>query len=247
MTNTYSVLNTIAAAGADITLVGRKLNVAITAATGSGQFPTMDYINIEEESTVAAAAEVLRAQDVSYTFANNTIYKFAITQVLNGINQTAFITYESDSNATDLEVATALVAQINAHTELGVSASGLASPITVTAVTGTPVFSIQGISNVTVAAASPVGTVAQGQGADLVAAGITGALAGSAYSQYVFTYGSNGGTQMGNATVNGGNIHTLYVDEGALNFADFNTAMGERLSAFIPLTTDADPAAVAVD
>lgn len=245
MTNTYSVLNTIAALGADITLVGRKLNVAITSATGSGTFPTIDYLFINDEVTTAAATEVLQVSTETFVAANSTTYKFVITQIVGGETKTASISYTSDTTATAAEIRTALVDAVNAHTELGVTATGAASVVTLTAVTGTPVFTVQAVSNIT-HATTVAGVFAQGQGADLLAAGIVGVNSGDAYRQYAFFYSTDAGVQMATATLNGGNIHTLYVNEGAANFAAFNTAMGERMNAFIPATTNADPEAVAV-
>lgn len=245
MTNTYSVLNTIAAAGADLTLVGRKLNVAITPSTGSGVFPTIDYVFINDEVTIAANAEVLQVSTETFVAANSTTYKFAIAQLVGGELKFATITYTSGSSATAAEIRDALAAEVNAHTELGIVATVAGSVVTLTAVAGTPVFTVQAISNITHATTTP-GEFAAGVGADLLADGIVGVLSGSNYSQYVFTYAAAAGVQMATETQNGGNVHTLYVDEGATNFAAFNTKMGEYMNAYVAGTTDANPEAVAV-
>jgi len=244
--NTYSVLNTIAALAADITLVGRKLNVAITSVTGTPTFPTLDYINIVDEKTQAAVTEVLQTETITYVAANATKYRFSITQMVDGVLQSAIITYDSDASGTDAEIGQAIVDQVNAHTELRVTASNPASPVLLTAQAGYPTFTVAGATNVT-PLVTLAGVAAQGQGTTLAANGIVGAEAGQVYTKYEFSYNSDAGVQMQSSTLNGGNTHTLYVKEGAANFAAFNTRMGEVVNAFLAGTTDADPAAVAVN
>lgn len=139
---TTSVLNTIAASSADITLVARKLNVAITSITGSGQFPTLDYPNIISATVSPSITETLHVTRVGFTFANNTVYSFTINQVVDGQVISKFVTYTSDATATNTEISTALAASF-ANTALKVTVTGGAvAYVTVTALAGYPTFQV---------------------------------------------------------------------------------------------------------
>lgn len=329
MTNTYSVLNTVAATAGDISLSARVLNVAITSSTGTPTFPVaMKYPRIESIQVVPSLVETLAVKTVTYTAAASTYYAFNLIQAGQPPLLVRFTT--GLVGTADADTATAIKSQINAVTSIyGVVASGTASPVTLTGVAGTPLFTATNVSNTTIAAsmagvsiasctgATPTvcttgsahglvtgqtitivsadntklasGTyrvgvlstttyhlwnaygdaiaatatttatvvvaaqISQGVGATIAAAGITGATSGTQYTQYIFGYNQDAGVQMGSFTLNGGNVHTLYVAEGVTttvdkgtNFGNFDQRMREVASNFVASATTADPQSLAV-
>lgn len=138
-----SILNSFTASGADITLVSRKLNVAITASTGTGSFPTLNYPNIVTAVVSPAVTETLYSTRVGWTSASSTVFGFTVNQMVNGLLLSKPAFYTSDSTATDTEIGTALAGMF-ANTSLGVTVTYVAANayVTVTAVTGTPTFTI---------------------------------------------------------------------------------------------------------
>lgn len=154
-TNTNNaVLNTVAATAGDITLAARKLNVAITTSTGSGAFPTMDYRFIESIRIQPSLVETLKVSTITFTAASNTDYSFSVTQAqtATGSPVTVMARYTSDSSGTAAEIAAGLNANINANSgALGVTISGASTTLTLTAVAGTPLYTVTAIENTTYA------------------------------------------------------------------------------------------------
>lgn len=226
MENTNSLINTVAALGVDITYSNGNLNIAVD----SGTFPQMYVPQIESFTKITGVAETSQTSTVTYTVANSTTYEFTITQDVNAPNQapvTYTATYTSDASATGAEIATNLVNQINAQTGdtgIKVTASGAASPLTLTADAGFPFFTAAAVSNVTIAA-GVTGVAAKGIGADLITAGVAGAVAGTTYTTYIFDFYSNQPAQMG-AELNAGlNTMTLYVNQGDADFTQFDALL----------------------
>jgi hypothetical protein len=226
MENTNSLINTVAALGADITYSNGNLNIAVD----SGTFPQMFVPQVDSFTKITGVAETSQTSTVTYAVANSTTYELVITQSINAPNQapaTYTASYTSDANATDAEIATNLVNQINAQTgETGikVTASGAASPLTLTADAGFPFFTASAVSNVTIAA-GVTGVAAKGIGADLVTAGVAGAVVGTTYTTYIFDFYSNQPAQMG-AELNAGlNTMTLYVNQGDADFGLFDAQL----------------------
>jgi hypothetical protein len=172
MTNSYSVLNTVAATAGDISVAGRKLNVAITASTGTPSFPTMDYRYIESINFQPAVLEQLQISWITFTPAANTTYQFEVTQATPIVSTTTTVpatlptfnpsspvsvisVYTSDAAGTDAAIQAGLAANINANSAvLGVVATTSAGKIILTAVTGTPTFNVAAGTNTTLAAAA---------------------------------------------------------------------------------------------
>lgn len=154
MQNTYSVLNTVAATAGDISLSARILNVAITSTTGTPGFPSgLKYPNIDSIQVIPSLVETVMVKTVTYTAAANTTYSLTITQSINGVSYSFPIIYNSDAGGVDATIATALKTAINANSSIhGVVASGTVSPLTLTAQTGTPLFTATNVSNTTIAA-----------------------------------------------------------------------------------------------
>lgn len=212
---TSSVLATLQAAAADISVSGHKLSI-----TG---VPTLDYRKIESMSTgfVASVAEVLQITTVTPTAANNTTFSLYLTQFVNGVWVTGYLTHTTDaSGQTATDICNALRAQLLAQSTFKITGSGAATLI-LTAQAGYPIFLAQNISpsTTTVVTGTP-GVKSRGTYADLVAAGVTGATAGATYSQIPITFVELEGSLMGN-TESSQNKHTLYVQEGVANFAAF--------------------------
>lgn len=140
---TTAVLNTITASAADITLVSRKLNVAISSSAGSGKFPTIDYPSIVSASISPAITETLYVTRVGWTAASSTVFLFTINQMVDGLPLTKTAYYTSDSSGTDTEIGTALAAQF-ANTALKVTVAYTAANayVTVTALTGYPTYQV---------------------------------------------------------------------------------------------------------
>lgn len=96
-----------------------------------------------------------------------------------------------------------------------------------------------------------VAQAARGVGVDLVAAGISGASTANNYAQIAFTYDLNG-VAVPAKTGLGDNVHVMYVSANlaaspytaTTNFSTFQAELEERLSAYVPSTTNADPEAV---
>lgn len=131
------------------------------------QFPTVYYKTITGKPRILKSLiETLSIQTITYTAASNTTYEFIINQDIlqNGSTSNYTISYTSDSTGSDAEIASALVTQINALGGIKVAATGSASPITLTAEAGYPLFTVSVISNVTVGSGmttyAPSGTAA---------------------------------------------------------------------------------------
>ena len=105
--------------------------------------------------------------DVSYSINNNTEYSFVVSQRINGVLLSQSVKFLSDANATDAEIAKALVDSFNNSIGVGSLrdggmrrvASGTVTPITFTAdarydnddkIVGEPLMSITAGENVTV-------------------------------------------------------------------------------------------------
>lgn len=233
---------------ADISLLDRKLSLTSSAVL-VGTFPALDYRYIDGADIITGVAETSQVTTVAFTAANNTTYRFAINQIVNGNPVTYIVRYVSDSTATAAEIASAFVAQINAQTgatSIQVTASGAGTPITLTADSGYPTFTVQAIENIGTITNTVAGVIAAGQGATLAAKGVAGATSGTTYTEYRFNYYVSAAPQMDTFTLQGNNTLHLYVNQGDAQFAAFNTRMTEALQAYVPTTTDADPEAVAV-
>jgi hypothetical protein len=323
-----SVLNTVAATAGDISLLARKLNVAITSSTGAGTFPTMKYALIDSATVTTSRIETANNVKFSYTAADNTEYSFTVIQDVNG-TPVPFLARVEDSGtgATNTTIGDALVASLNGQ---GVNATaahaGADAFVTVVGDAGFPLFTGLSGTNVTATSnllsavtilsnttatptvftasaahglvvgnvitittsdvtkfvagtyrvrtvpltttftleqlttraplagtATATGTItlvaqqAQGQGADLAAAGVEGAIAGNQYSTYVFNYSFETPGSGGTSSTNSGNQHILYVAEGTAstspttNFGNFDARMREIYNAFVASATTFDP------
>lgn len=143
--NSETTLNTIAASAGDITLQGGLLNVL-------GWTEKVKYLNITSSMINGGIKgflfETLKVVSLAYTAAANTTYKFSVTQTINGESFTRVIPYISDSTGADATIASNIVSAFN---KLGfqITASGSATPLTFTAITGNATFSLVNVQNTT--------------------------------------------------------------------------------------------------
>ncbi len=146
------VLDSIAASAADLVVSNGLIGVNNTDTAGN-PFVPVETIGLKvatgetlEDGTYRKGIlkyllESVYVASVSYSVANSTTYSMVIGQQVgdNFISET--INYPSDSTATDAEIAAALVAAVNAS-QLQITATGSATPITLTADAGYPLFTV---------------------------------------------------------------------------------------------------------
>ncbi len=150
----HSVLNTVAATAGDITLLARKLNVAITSSTGDGTFPTMKYDLIETFQALPSLVETANNVKFSYTAADNTAYSFTVIQNIDGapVSFTAKLN-DSGTGATNASIGDALVAKFEGvNINVTCTHTGADAFVIVTGDAGYPLFT--GLSGTNVTATS---------------------------------------------------------------------------------------------
>ena len=209
---TYSVLNTVAAASADLDIEGGVLKMKSTV---GDKFPSVDYLSISKGSSkgVAYTPEVLQIATITIVAGNNTRYSFTFSQLIDGVVKSQTFNYTSDSNSTGQEarIGAAIKAWIQALFQATVSVTTGVS--TVTAVAGSPIFVVANVTGTTIAVTTP-GVIAAYTGAQLVAMGITDATSGQNYHYWNFTYVRN--LPANNTIAKGEQVeHTLFILDGA--------------------------------
>lgn len=143
--------NTIAASGADITLLARKLNVVVD----NGTFPTLTYAQIVSASIQPSLIETVTNVKFSYTAADNTAYSLTVIQTVNGQVFSFTAKYTSGTSATATIIGNALASQFPAGANgLQVTATHTSTNayITIVGNTGYPLFTGVSGTNVTAAA-----------------------------------------------------------------------------------------------
>lgn len=156
--NNY-VLDSVAASGGDISLTGGVLSIQANATTvinlptrlimqlGQALYPVQGYL-----------LDQAQISTVTYIAAANTTFAFYLRQPTYDLYsyKEDVISFTTDStNGTDANIATVLTAIINKQFP-HLTVSGSASPLTITGGTGYPVYTIQAVSNVAIAAAQTV-------------------------------------------------------------------------------------------
>ncbi len=145
------VLNTVASTGGDITLSKKILTIATL-------LPIEFDLIKSTTGLLQPLVETRQIQEIAYTPANNTTYKFMIEQFVDGENVRKIVEYESDASGADAEIAAGLVGSFNAAKNgIKAVASGTVTPITFTAdakynsdydIVGEPLFKITIIENI---------------------------------------------------------------------------------------------------
>jgi hypothetical protein len=134
------------------------------------------------------AAEVLGQATLSFTTANSTVYSFTVKQEVGGIVNTFLVSYTSDAGATEDEIEDNLglvLTKLIATGALKASYTEGSTSLVITADAGYPLLTVIAGQNTTVGTVT-VGKNAINAGADLVAAGVSNAVAGNTYTSYEF-------------------------------------------------------------
>jgi len=230
VTNTYSVLDTIAGA-ADATLNNSKLSI-----TGA---PTMDFRKIESFSYTAYAAGTAGVWTITppATATANTTYNLVITQFVKTLGKVVTLTLQynaSSASITNINIADAWKAQLAASTSLGYSFTYNATgntTLVITASNGNNFINVvsTGTGSLTVSNGT-TGVARVGAGADVV---LQYPLATSTnnYGQYEFVY-----SYLDLSSETGENAlqtkkHVILANAGSANFAAFNTQVQTLLQA----------------
>lgn len=221
-------------AGADVTLSNKILTL--------GQSPNSISLNVQKVGSLVkveseAAAARVQTATVALPAGGNVAglnYSLQVTQLMGSEYRTVYASYETVGTETAIQIATSLVSVLSALISAGsielasaTNVGGTSAVITITSSTTNPVFLAEVLEgNITLAAASPVGTEAFGQGADLIAAGITGISAqpvsGTSYDALFIEYGI--AVQPEN---------TINRDQAASLVVYYNEAAGAGLTAFL--------------
>jgi len=209
--NSWSVINSPQAASADLDINGGVINVT----TVNNRFPAVVYDNLTHlgAGVVTFVAEQLQVTTLVFSAANNTTYKFTLSQEIDGETRMQTFFYTSDANATTAEICAAFVAQVNASS-FKVTASGSGSPITLTAQAGYPIFKVTLVANFTSQATGTAGIAAAYTGEQLLALGVEDAQAGTNYHYWKFTFANPlpSNNTMAKAEEIG---HSLYIADSA--------------------------------
>jgi hypothetical protein len=229
----YLFLNNPAAA--DVTLANRILTL--------GQTTNSIALNVQKVKSlvkVEGVAAVAKSQTLTVTTATvGQNYALQITQQQSeGQYDSHYISYEAVTGDTTNSIATAIAAIATALINTGAIelTSAIASSNTVpfVGITTNPVFTLEIIEGpMTLAAASPAGNEAFGQGTDLLAAGITGIsagpVAGTSYDALFIDYGVSVETEN---TINRDQAAVLvvYYNEAGASLAAFLTALNAAIA-----------------
>lgn len=209
--NSWSVINSPQAASADLDINGGVINVT----TVNNRFPAVVYDNLTHlgAGVVTFVAEQLQQTTLVFSAANNTTYKFTLSQEIDGETKMQTFFYTSDANATTAEICAAFVAQVNASS-FKVTASGSGSPITLDAQAGYPIFKVTLVANFTSQATGTAGIAAAYTGEQLLALGVEDAQAGTNYHYWKFTFANPlpSNNTMAKAEEIG---HSLYIADSA--------------------------------
>lgn len=227
------VLNTIQAAGADLSLSKGKLSLDSSAADQMG---SIDFKNIESFTTTAYSAGVARVFKFQYSGVSlaadvaNTVY---LTH--NGETK-SYSVISASTWASATALVTAIVDKINADASAAVVASQSTSILILTQKSATVV-------NGTVTGTNSSGATVYNTGVTAYVAPsgtegiVNAAKAGSAapagtYTTYTFVWKK----KVGHNAVSGLDVYRevqtlLYVKDSATNYAAFNTALGEIIDA----------------
>lgn len=149
-----------ATSNANTGVAGGSLNLVCTSgdtrAEALAKLPSIRRNQITKIKTTKSLTEIVQIGTISYTPASNTRYAFYLDQFIDGELRTVLVDYTSDSTGTDAEIAAAILATINsaqAQGSIQVVATGSATPVTLTAQAGYPLFTIRTVTGVTYASA----------------------------------------------------------------------------------------------
>jgi hypothetical protein len=222
----YLVLNT--PAGADVALANRFL----TLGQGANAAPAINVQKISSLVKQAGVAAVGKSQTLTVTTATaGQNYGVQFTQKQQGGQfQSHYISYEAVTGDSTTTIAAALSAVatelLNSGTIELTSATNSTNTLPFVGIATNPLFQITILEGpMTLAAASPAGNEALGQGADLLASGIVAInevpVSGTSYDKLTIEYGTK---------VESGS--TITRDQDSTLVVYYNNAAGAGLTAF---------------
>jgi hypothetical protein len=229
----YLVLND--PAGADVTYSATTKGF-MTLGQGANSTSPIKVLNITSVPVQDYVAETLQAQTLTPTAATAGITtQLTIGQLMNGVVNTVNVEYTvgpiAESATTICDALRSIINALTAVGQIQVTAGGTGGTMSLTAVTGYPVFVASLLSNITTGAIT-AGVAAVGKGADLVAQGFQSIseipAAGTNYDLVVINYGAEVNDF---GTISRQQINQLYVyyKENGTNAPAFRTALSIAL------------------
>ncbi len=212
MKKTYSILNSVAALAADLTLSGGKMYVVSDTATTSPQINVSKISNYKKQAKVTAVAgldtaTVTAASSVGYRHA------FSFSQLLTtGIRKQAVIDTLEIAADTATTIAVRLKAQFDGFGFEAVM-TNTAGAMAIVAGTGAEIIAIAAITPSVVLSAHTAGVYAVNTGAVLIASGIAEAVSATNYTSIDVTFGAESTPELGAEYRDLVSEHTFYISE----------------------------------
>lgn len=240
------VLNTCAASAGDISLAGSILGIKLNS-TVTRNF---NYQLIRKGSLqkITAVSEVLQVSTVTVTHAANKVFAFTLQQRVGDrlLTNTISVDTTNPNYATAADIYTAMNAAI---VLLGykITPSGT-SPLTLTALTRYPQFTIVNISNCTIATGT-AGVFSVNKGQDLLDQGFTDSVtanlpvSANAYTRYRFVAQKEAGDRFGSEAQIETEEINWYINDGDGNAAALITRFDRWLSGLDNAGTSYQPEA----
>lgn len=251
LNKTYSSLGTspavVQAAAADAVVANHTLTI-----TGA---PVVDVRLVEHFTVTTAVAGVAPSCVITPTNAASTDFSILVTQVVNGVTQSVVLsntTAAAGSSATT--ICNAWLASFNAvANKFNITAVGGAT-LTLTGIATLPSeFTVTQLypatTSGTITVAYTPGTVPVNTYDVIAAQGVTtipSLLAGQVYTSVAMTYRSASVAEAAGDVTESRSVHTVYINEGATNYAALAARLAEIASGFGSGVTTADPAFIAI-
>ena len=169
----------------------------------------------------------------TWTTAASTFTQVQITQTFLGQGSvTEVFEYTNGAAETQASISAAFVAMINLNNNLSITATLNVNDCDLLAVgdnstiVSVSIVTANGTVTVNTAGVAPIN-----QGSDLLAAGVTDAVAGQAYTSYVFEAANVNATSNQGSAISQITQVSLYIQEGIANFAAFRNKIQTELQA----------------
>lgn len=191
----YLFLNTIQAAGADVSVSEGILKIGNSSTGNITPGAKIKNIqNVYQKTGAAAVNQVVTAVLPASTTPGSN-YAFQITQQnSSGEFVSYYISYEATSATTSVAHAAlkSVIDALVAAGSLSVTTGGASPNLTITGTSANPIVTGEALENMTSVGVTTTGNEAVGLGSDLIAAGITGIsaqpVAATVYSLFLVNY-----------------------------------------------------------
>lgn len=245
-TQVFQVPYTTPASSNTATTIGDAMRSSINLMSGIGVVATGTATLILTAKTGSPSFSVVNAGIGTFTQATTVSGKTAFT---GGTVVAATGVFTKTAHGFVVGDSMSITAATTSTFTLDGVAQTLPFIAVVNTVPSSSTFTLRGVvasADGTAIAASPVAQPYRGRGADLLAAGVLTATAGTNYYTYSFLYSDNNKILAG--TVNEGHPkrHYLYVSQTATNFAAFDVAMISTQAAYNAGATTANPETLAL-